>query len=712
MTALAPTNMWGSTTSATVTSASTLSALGYAAGDLLIVSQAGIASGASAPAAPTINGSTTGFTDGPDTSGSDIYANSGTNEGRVQQWSKILSSGDLSFTVTVDKAGYSGTLHRFALSKLSHADGFDTARVVQRVISIDSTLTPRTATCSWSGGIASLVCTGSIATIYFVGDVITVTGASRSGYNGTFVVTGITTTTNTNDTVQYAISDPGGTATGATISGNIKLNDINRPACVWILYGLVTSASAGTNTWDGALSGIKYNRDNYYNNGSATDTDGAHGNHYSLGSTIQAQIDYQEYDISDTLLSVLPNSNISNNSHALGVVVYQTAGAPGYLNGKMPSAGSMEGNMAGGTTALTGKMSAAAKMKGSLRPNDGNLDGKTPAASMMGAPAGMDELVGPGTDPLSTTNVKMASAAKMKGDLLTFPTNYFSGKMRIAAKMRGNLNFGLIAPITGSPFYLKWDEFGERFYENGLDRGVIYLQDQSVAVWNGLTEITEKFGSETSPVYYDGRKIGEDIIVGDFSAILKAVTYPDEFALVDGSSPLRHGILVGNQPLQTFDLSWRTLINNDQGQAIGYKIHILYNVTAIPNDKVDATLSDLPNLTEFEWDLSAIPQEIPGFSPSAHFVINSLEVDPWLLENLESLLYGNAGSPPNLPILTDLADFIATWLRIEVIDNGDGTWTATSSHDGVIVVNPDGTFSIFGINGVVIDANTYTISNT
>jgi hypothetical protein len=711
MTTLAPSYLYCSTTSAEVTTPSTLSVMGFAAGDVLVVTQFGVGSGASAPSAPTINGSSTGFTGGADTSGSDVYVSDGTSgHGRVQQFSKILSSGDLAFTVTVNRtAGFSGTTHRYAIGKLSHADGFDTSRVFQTIKNNDGSYQTRTVvSASWSSGTASITSTGALGPNIAVGDLVTISGIAPSGYNGTYVITAITG--GSGEILQFALaSNPGAYTSGGTIDKNFKLNDCSRPACVTFFYGGVSSSVALTSTIDGATTGGLYQRDPYFNPGSgSSQTDAVHGHHFNTG-TVSSQGDFQEYDASDTIIGWLCNNNMGNSTHAIGLVTYQTAPAPSYLSAKVPSAVNLKANLKAGFTELTAKISNVVNTKADLQPTSGGLTSKISNVSSMGAPNSIDEVAGPGTDPITA---KVNNAVNLKANLQTFSPSFLTGKISSALYVRAYLDFGTIIPITGSPFYIKWDNIGERFYESGLDRGVLYLQIGNPVAWNGLTEVIEKFGGETSPIYYDGRKIGEDLVLGDFSATLKAITYPDEFSLVDGSALIRHGILIGNQPPISFDLSWRTLIHNDLQEVLGYKIHILYNVIAFPSDKTDATLTNDSEATEFEWELSAIPQEIPGFAPSAHFVINSLDVDPWLLENIESLLYGNAGTPPNIPSLQDLVDFIINWLRIEVIDNGDGTWTATSSHDGVIVVNLDGTFSIFGINGVVVDADTYMISNT
>jgi len=76
---------------------------------------------------------------------------------------------------------------------------------------------------------------------------------------------------------------------------------------------------------------------------------------------------------------------------------------------------------------------------------------------------------------------------------------------------------------------IAWDGVGQRYFETGLDRGVLYLEDGSGVPWNGLTAVDEKVtGAQASPVYWDGVKIDDVISVGDFSATLKAITYPEE----------------------------------------------------------------------------------------------------------------------------------------------------------------------------------------
>jgi hypothetical protein len=259
---------------------------------------------------------------------------------------------------------------------------------------------------------------------------------------------------------------------------------------------------------------------------------------------------------------------------------------------------------------------------------------------------------------------------------------------------------------------LTWDEVGERVYQTGVDRGVLYLLDGTSIPWNGLVSVSETNDVETSPVYFDGMKISDLPVIGDFNGTIQAFTYPDELTELEGYSSMRPGVVLGDQNPGVFNLSYRTLVGNDLNSDAGYKIHILYNVTAIPKDRTFNTVSDNPEATMFEWDITAVPEEIDGFRPTAHFIINSIDLDPWLLEDLEAKLYGTDLIEPEFMSLSELVTFMNDWYRILITDNGDGTWTATTQRPGFINMLSPTEFEITDANAVYLDPDTYAISNT
>lgn len=261
---------------------------------------------------------------------------------------------------------------------------------------------------------------------------------------------------------------------------------------------------------------------------------------------------------------------------------------------------------------------------------------------------------------------------------------------------------------------LVWDSVGERVYETGLDKGVLYLPDGSAVPWNGLTSIIEKFDKEFSPIYYDGMKVNELVILGDFSATMKAVTYPDEFVELEGIVPTRPGVFYADQRPKPFGLCYRTKLANDlEGDSLGYKLHIIYNVTALPNDKTNASESDTPSLVEFEWSITAVPEEFPGFRPTAHIILDSRTIDPWLLEELEVILYGGTSADAALIPMPELVNYISDWYRVKIVDNGDGTWTAFTARDGLLSINEaEQLFTLLSANVTYLNATTYVIRDT
>jgi hypothetical protein len=262
---------------------------------------------------------------------------------------------------------------------------------------------------------------------------------------------------------------------------------------------------------------------------------------------------------------------------------------------------------------------------------------------------------------------------------------------------------------------LAWDQAGERFYENGVSQGVFYGADSMGVPWNGLTSVESDAVDSADPLYFDGFKYSDLITLGDFEGKLKAFTYPDEFLAYEGIWEAKPGFNLAHQTKTRFGLSYRTEIHNDHGSSVGYKLHLLYNLLAIPATKAYETLSLDDEPFEFEWDLSAIPEEVDNFRPTAYVVIDSRKIDPFLLLDIEDLLYGSDETDAKLPDLNGLVTFVQKWGRLIITDNGDGTWTATSPLEGVIEMVSATEFEITSDTAVYIDSptnETYEISSS
>lgn len=261
---------------------------------------------------------------------------------------------------------------------------------------------------------------------------------------------------------------------------------------------------------------------------------------------------------------------------------------------------------------------------------------------------------------------------------------------------------------------LVWDQIGERFYQSGIDRGVLYLHDGTVLVWNGLTSVEESSSMELKSYHLDGVKYLENVIPGDFSGKLKAYTYPAVLDSISGIDTSFLGLGIYDQPGQSFGLSYRTRVGNDlAGPDHGYKIHLLYNITAIIDNYAFDTFTDSGiQPIEFSWSLSGIPVKLQGFRPTVHVSIDSTKISSELLKQLEDMLYGTDTQEPVLPTIQDLAEYFGYLGALIIVDYGDGSWAAVDETDTFITMIDDTTFQIDNADTTTLDATTYEISST
>ncbi len=204
---------------------------------------------------------------------------------------------------------------------------------------------------------------------------------------------------------------------------------------------------------------------------------------------------------------------------------------------------------------------------------------------------------------------------------------------------------------------ITWDNVGERFYETGVDHGVLYQLDPETGSyvdgvpWNGLTTVTESpSGAESNKQYADNTVYVNLLSAEEFGGTIEAFTYPDEFGQNDGSDEPAAGVTVGQQGRRPFGLVYRTLIGNDiDGQDHAYKLHLLYGCLASPSEKAYGTVNDSPEAIAFSWDFSTTPVSVTDKKPTALLTVDSKKSDPATLAQLEDILFGTADDDPRLP---------------------------------------------------------------
>ena len=213
---------------------------------------------------------------------------------------------------------------------------------------------------------------------------------------------------------------------------------------------------------------------------------------------------------------------------------------------------------------------------------------------------------------------------------------------------------------------LVWDQTGDRLYETGVSKGVLYpIQSDGAyskgVAWNGLSSVTESpSGAEANPIYADDMKYLNLLSAEEFSATIEAYTYPDEFAECDGSADIATGVSIGQQKRKIFGLCYRTVLGNDvDSNDHGYKLHLIYGCMAAPSEKAYTSINDSPEAITFSWEVSTTPVNVTGFKPTASITIDSTKAKKEKLTALEAILYGDESKEARLPLPDEIATLMS-----------------------------------------------------
>ena len=202
-------------------------------------------------------------------------------------------------------------------------------------------------------------------------------------------------------------------------------------------------------------------------------------------------------------------------------------------------------------------------------------------------------------------------------------------------------------------FNISWDNAGEKKFETGTDRGVLYpgvggAYPKGYA-WNGITAISESpDGGDAQDFYADTIKYGSLRGAENFNGTIECYTYPDEWKACDGRKELITGVTIAQQNRKAFGLSYRSLLGNDtEGLDLGYVIHLVYNATASPSEKSRQTVNESPEAQTFSYEFKTTPvnvTRIENAKATSHVEIDSTKVTADQLAAIENVLYGTVAS--------------------------------------------------------------------
>lgn len=214
---------------------------------------------------------------------------------------------------------------------------------------------------------------------------------------------------------------------------------------------------------------------------------------------------------------------------------------------------------------------------------------------------------------------------------------------------------------------ITWDELEKRTYELGVSKGVIYRPDDSgvynkAEAWNGLINVTENpSGADTTKMMADNIEYAALRATESYGGSIEAYMYPDLFAECDGQKEIAKGVWIGQQNREVFGLCYRTEIGSAaKGQNAGYKLHLVYGLTASPAEKSHDTINESPDAATMQWDVEASPVSVPGFRPTANLTISSLDFDTSAMTALEKVLYGSSSAAAKLPLPDEVKTIMAS----------------------------------------------------
>ena len=217
---------------------------------------------------------------------------------------------------------------------------------------------------------------------------------------------------------------------------------------------------------------------------------------------------------------------------------------------------------------------------------------------------------------------------------------------------------------------LVWDAVGEKTFETGVKKGVLFVMNddgtyQNGVAWNGLISVTESnSGAEETALWADDIKYASMRSAEEFSATIEAYNYPKEFKVCDGSLSVVPGLDFGQQSRKRFGFSYVTTEGNDvSGTDYNYKIHIIYNAYAAPSEKSYQTINDSPDAITHSWEVNTLPIAVTNHKPTSHLIfnVNPLVMNENAVKEVEKILYGSTEAASRI-LMPEEIDYIVRYI--------------------------------------------------
>jgi hypothetical protein len=141
----------------------------------------------------------------------------------------------------------------------------------------------------------------------------------------------------------------------------------------------------------------------------------------------------------------------------------------------------------------------------------------------------------------------------------------------------------------------------------------------------------------------------------------------------------------------------------------GYQLHLIYNCMATIKQRQRNTIGSDTQPVNFQFDIVCTPVKLPGYRPTAHYVIDTRGLSESTIADIEAILYGDDVTVGRMPTPIELYDILHFGDAMVFLVHPDGTFTVTGSEDNLEDIDGE-RFIMRNINAVDNGDGTYDVS--
>ncbi len=247
---------------------------------------------------------------------------------------------------------------------------------------------------------------------------------------------------------------------------------------------------------------------------------------------------------------------------------------------------------------------------------------------------------------------------------------------------------------------LTWSAPEDRKFTQGVDRGVLYVDDVGHA-WNGLVSVTEQpSGAEANPQYADNILYANLYSAEIFGATVECFYYPEAFDECLGLAEISPGVKANLQSRKGFGMSYRSYVGNAVDPQADEELSLVYGAAAAPSERAKNTINESPELGQLSYTITTTPVPVTDFKPTSKLTLLKSDFDPADWTALEDILYGTVGDDPRLPLPDEVAEILnGTVTDVNLIDEANHPTYDGGTH---VITLPAVTGVVWTIDGEAV----------